>query len=69
MIPFLLLLIIILDLNNRIEELSKKLTDTIIFVIADHGHHNIENIFIKDYPDIEECLLRTTSIEPFAAGI
>ena len=59
---------IIVDLNNRIEELSKKLKDTIIFVVADHGHYNIENIFIHDYPDIEECLLRETSLEPRAVN-
>lgn len=59
---------IIFDLNKRIEELSKKLTDTIIFVIADHGHYDIENVFLTDYPDIEECLLRTTSIEPRAVN-
>lgn len=59
---------IIIDLNQRIEELSSKLNDTIIFVIADHGHHNIENIYIKDYPDIEECLLRNTSIESRAVN-
>lgn len=59
---------IIEDINKRIEKLSKNLKDTIIFVIADHGHHNIENIFIKDYPDIESCLLRNTSIEPRAVN-
>ncbi len=59
---------IIEDLNKRIEELSKKLTDTVIFVIADHGHINVENLFIKDYPDIEACLLRNTSIEPRAVN-
>ena len=59
---------IIMDLNNRIEELSKKLTDTVIFVIADHGHYNVENLLIKDYPDIEECLLRNTSLEPRATN-
>ena len=59
---------IIIDLNNRIEELSSKLKDTIIFVVADHGHHNVENQFIKDYPDIEECLLRNTSLEPRAVN-
>ena len=59
---------IIQDLNRRIEELSYKLKDTIIFVVADHGHCNVENIFIKDYPDIEECLLRNTSIEPRAVN-
>ena len=59
---------IINDLNNRIESLSKKLTDTIIFAIADHGHHNIKNIYINDYPDIENCLLRNTSLEPRAVN-
>ncbi len=59
---------IIEDINRRVEELSKKLTDTIIFVVADHGHHNVQNLFIKDYPDIEECLLRNTSIEPRAVN-
>lgn len=57
---------IIEDINRRIEKLSGKLTDTVIFVVADHGHHNVENMFIKDYPDIEECLLRNTSLEPRA---
>ena len=59
---------IIVDLNARIERLSQRLTDTVIFVVADHGHCNVENFFIKDYPDIEECLLRNTSIEPRAVN-
>lgn len=59
---------IIEDINKRVEELSNKLTDTIIFVVADHGHHNVENVFIKNYPDIEECLLRNTSLEPRAVN-
>ena len=59
---------IIQDLNNRIEQLSKKLEDTVIFVVADHGHLNVENLYIKDYPDIEKCLLRNTSIEPRAVN-
>ena len=59
---------IINNLNNKIEELSKKIEDTIIFVVADHGHINVENLFIKDYPDIEECLLRNTSLEPRAVN-
>ena len=59
---------IIENINRRIEELSKKLTDTVIFVVADHGHHNVENIFIKDYPDVEDCLLRNTSLEPRAVN-
>ena len=59
---------IIIDLNRRIEYLSSILTDTIIFVVADHGHYNVENLFIKDYPDIEDCLLRNTSLESRAVN-
>lgn len=59
---------IIKDLNVRIENLASNLEDTIIFVVADHGHHNVENIHIEDYPDIEECLLRDTSLEPRAVN-
>lgn len=55
---------IIRNINQEIEKLSSKLKDTIIIVIADHGHINVENIYLKDYPRIKECLLRTTSVEP-----
>ena len=46
----------------------RETVDTIVFVVADHGHHNVVNLFIKDYPDIEECLLRNTSLEPRAVN-
>ena len=59
---------LILDLNKRIENLSTKVKDTIIFVVADHGHKNIINIDLNEYPDIVECLVRKTSIEPRAVN-
>jgi len=59
---------IIIDLNKRIENLSKIIKDTIIFVVADHGHKNVINIDLNDYPDIVECLVRNTSIEPRAVN-
>ena len=59
---------IIMNLNNKIQKLSSNVTDTIIFVVADHGHKNIINIDLNDYPDIVECLLRNTSIEPRAVN-
>ena len=49
--------------NYLVEELSKKVKDTIIFVIADHGHTNVINIKLDDYPDITDCLIRNTSLE------
>lgn len=59
---------IIKNINYKVEELSKKLKDTIIFVVADHGHKNVENVMLEDYPDIVECLERNTSIEPRAVN-
>ena len=59
---------IIIDRNKRIEKLANSLEDTIIFVVADHGHLNVEDIFLDDYPDVVECLLRDTSIEPRAVN-
>ena len=59
---------IIRDINKRVEELSKKVRDTVIFVVADHGHINVDNIFLSDYPDIVNCLKRNTSMEPRAVN-
>jgi predicted AlkP superfamily pyrophosphatase or phosphodiesterase len=59
---------IVENINYKVEELSKSINDTIIFVIADHGHKNIENIMLENYPDIVECLKRNTSIEPRAVN-
>ena len=59
---------IIKNINEKVEKLSNELKDTIIFVVADHGHISIENIRLKEYPDIIECLSRTTSIEPRAVN-
>ncbi len=57
---------IIIKRENKIHNLAKKLKDTIIFVVADHGHLNEEDIFLKEYPDFLECLKRYPSIEPRA---
>lgn len=54
--------------NDKIEELCKKLNDSIIIVIADHGHKEVEHIFLKDYPAIMKLLERTTSIEQRAVS-
>lgn len=59
---------IVLDLNERIENLSKKIKDTIIFVVADHGHINLENINLEKYPDIIDCLQKDISLEPRATN-
>lgn len=60
---------VIKEINERVKNLSEKLEDTIIFVVADHGHKNIENIMIRDYPEVYECLDMVTSLEPRAVNM
>ena len=55
-------------INEKTEKLCQKLQDTLVIIIADHGHINSEFITLKDYPDLFECLMRTTSIEPRACS-
>lgn len=59
---------LIKNINKHVENLSNKIENTIIFVVADHGHINVDNLFLDDYPDIKECMIRTTSIEPRAVN-
>lgn len=54
--------------NDKVWEFSQELEDTIIFVIADHGHKVVDSLHLKDYPDIMEMLERTTSIEQRAVS-
>lgn len=54
--------------NIMVERLAPKLKDTVIFVVADHGHIPVENIHLENYPKILECLERETAIEPRATA-
>lgn len=54
--------------NNKIEELCSKLEDTLLIIVADHGHIKCDNIFLNDYPKILNMLERTTSLEQRAVS-
>lgn len=54
--------------NDKIEKLCKELNDSIIIIIADHGHKEVEHIHLKNYPKIMEMLERTTSLEQRAVS-
>lgn len=57
-------------INDKLEILSQKLKDTVIFVIADHGLISTKYINLKkDIPSLYDMLLRTTAIESRACGI
>ncbi len=54
--------------NKKTEELCQKLEDSLVIVIADHGHIKVDNIFLNDYPELLNMLERTTSIEQRAVS-
>lgn len=53
-------------IDRELELLSRKLTDTLILLTADHGHMNSKNVSLTDYPSIMECIEHMPSIEPRA---
>lgn len=53
---------IVENINLRVEKLSKRIKDTIIFVVANHGHKNVENIMLEYYHDIVDCLEKTLQL-------
>ncbi len=59
---------IIEERDIKISELSKKLTDSLLIIVADHGHIKVDNIFLNDYPEFLKMLERTTSIEQRAVS-
>ena len=54
--------------NDKIEALCKELTDTVVIVLADHGHIQVEPIYLNDYPEVVNMLERTPSIEQRAVS-
>lgn len=59
----------ILKIDDEVKWLCNELQDSVIFVLADHGHINSEAIVIKNYDDIFNLLDRTFDIEPRCTGI
>jgi hypothetical protein len=56
------------EINNKTESLCHKLKDTLVIIIADHGHINSECITLSDYPDIFNTLEHDISIESRATS-
>lgn len=49
--------------NSKIEELCNKLEDTIVFVVADHGHMNCEYVHLDSCPELVNMFEREISLE------
>ncbi len=55
---------LILALEKQVGEFAASLSDTLLFVIADHSHIDSRNLCILDHPKVLDCLVRMPSIEP-----
>lgn len=55
------------EIDYRVEKLSRELNDTLLIVIADHGHINTGYKILSDYPDLIQMLKCPISIESRAA--
>lgn len=52
------------DMEYHIESALGQITNpTDVLITADHGHTDIETVFIDDYPDVFACLLHPLSLE------
>lgn len=60
---------VLIQLEKQVEQLCRKLKNTLVIVTADHGHMDSEGVSITDYPQITECLVRMPSIEPRALNL
>ncbi len=59
---------LIAERSQKVEQLAKELKDTLLIIVADHGHLKVENIFLDEYPDIMNLLDRKTSIDQRATS-
>ncbi len=51
------------NINDNLEKLASELSNTIFIVTADHGALDIEEVYLNEYKDIDDCLKRPPSIE------
>lgn len=56
------------NLNRKTEVFARKLKDTLLILIADHGHMNATPIFLNQYEDIFNLLEHNISIEARATS-
>lgn len=51
-------------IEDKVSSFASSLSDTLFLVTADHGHIDAEGVYITEYPEIMDTLLRLPSLEP-----
>lgn len=59
----------VLDIEAELETFVSKVTDTIIIVIADHGHIDVDWIYLTEIPGMKDCIKKYPTIEGRAKNI
>lgn len=56
------------EINEKTERFCEELEDSIVIIIADHGHKLVNPIYLDEYPEILKMLERTPSLEQRAVS-
>lgn len=57
------------ELEKKLTLLSEELKDTVMIITADHGHHDVEQLYLSnDYPHITKMMAQPNSLEPRCAA-
>jgi predicted AlkP superfamily pyrophosphatase or phosphodiesterase len=59
---------IIFEIEKKVEEFCRELKDTMVIIVADHGHKLVEPIYLDEYPEILKMIERTPSLEQRAVS-
>ncbi len=59
---------LIKERDIKVSNFCEKLKNSLVIIVADHGHIKVDNIFLNDYPELLNMLERTTSIEQRAVS-
>jgi len=54
---------LIVERDRKVQQLCNKIDNSVLIVVADHGHIKVNHFFLSDYPEIMELLERQTSSE------
>ncbi len=59
----------VLEAEQRFEELTGKLEDTLVVISADHGHGDIGHVYsVLEHPDLRDCLIMPEFFESRFVG-
>ena len=59
---------LIKERDLKVANFCQNLKNSLVIIVADHGHIKVDNIFLNDYPELLDMLERTTSIEERAVS-